>query len=84
MHSASHLRTSDQREIDLILEFGRERWAIEVKLTNRPGRHDLASLNRTADLIEADRRFLVRRRSDFAQSGNQTVCDLDGMLGYLT
>jgi predicted AAA+ superfamily ATPase len=27
---AFHLRTSDQNEVDLLLEFSRERWAIEV------------------------------------------------------
>lgn len=83
VHNAFYLRTSDQREIDLILELAGERWAIEVKLTSRPGRDDLASLNRNADLIEADKRFLVCRRSDLVQSGNQTVCDLEGMLGCL-
>ena len=36
VHNAFHLRTSDQREIDLILELGGERWAIEIKLTSRP------------------------------------------------
>ena len=83
MHNAFYLRTSDQREIDLILELRGERWAIKVKLTSRPSRDDLASLNRIADLIEADRRFLVCRRSDLVQSGSQTVCDLEGMLECL-
>ena len=82
-HNAFHFRTSDQREIDLVLEVGGERWAIEVKLTSRPARDDLASLNANADLIGADRRFLVCRRAEFVQSGNQTVCDLEGMLGCL-
>ena len=83
VHNAFYLRTSDQREIDLILELRGERWAIEVKLTSRPSRDDLASLNRNADLIEADKRFLVCRRSDLVQSGSQTVCDLEGMLECL-
>lgn len=83
VYNAFYLRTSDQREIDLILELGGERWAIEIKLTSRPSRDDLASLNRNADLIEADRRFLVCRQSDLVQSGGQTVCDLEGMLEYL-
>ena len=83
VHNAFYLRTSDQREIDLILELRGERWAIEVKLTSRPSRDDLASLNRNADLIEADQRFLVCRRSDLVQSGSQTVCDLEGMLECL-
>ena len=82
-HSAFHFRTSDQREIDLVLEFGGERWAIEVKLTSRPTRDDLASLNRNADLIEADQRFLVCRRAELLQSDNQTICDLEGMLDHL-
>lgn len=82
-HSAFHFRTSDQKEIDLVVEFGGQRWAIEIKLTSRPTRDDLASLNRNADLIEADRRFLVCRRAEFLQSGNQTVCDLEGMLDSL-
>ena len=51
---------------------------IEVKLTSRTARDDLASLNANADLIGADRRFLVCRRAEFVQSGNQTVCDLEG------
>ena len=83
VHNAFYLRTSDQREIDLILELRGERWAIEVKLTSQPSRDDLASLNRNADLIEADQRFLVCRRSDLVQSGSQTVCDLEGMLECL-
>ena len=83
VHNAFYLRTSDQREIALILELRGERWAIEVKLTSRPSRDDLASLNRNADLIEADQRFLVCRRSDLVQSGSQTVCDLEGMLECL-
>ncbi len=83
VHNAFYLRTSDQREIDLVLELRDERWAIEIKLTTRPSRDDLASLNRNADLIEADRRFLVCRRSDLVQSGNQTVCDLEEMLECL-
>ncbi|MDE0451328.1 MAG: ATP-binding protein [Gammaproteobacteria bacterium] len=83
VHNAFYLRTSDQREIDLILELSGERWAIEIKLTSRPSRDDLASLNRNADLIEADRRFLVCRQSDLVQSGGQTVCDLEGMLECL-
>lgn len=83
VHNAFYLRTSDQREIDLVLEIQGERWAIEIKLTSRPSRDDLASLNRNADLIDADRRFLVCRRSDLVQSGSQTVCDLEGMLECL-
>jgi hypothetical protein len=34
---ACHLRTSDGYELDLVIEMGRERLAIEVKLTSSPG-----------------------------------------------
>lgn len=83
IYDAFHLRTSDQKEIDLILELAGQRWAIEVKLTSRPRREDLASLNMIADLVDSDRRFLVCRRSELIQSGNQTICDLNGMLSLL-
>jgi uncharacterized protein len=80
---AFYLRTSDQHEIDLILDLGNALWAIEVKLTSRPGRDDLSTLNRNADLIGADQRVLISRHSDLIQSGNQTICDLDGMLDLI-
>lgn len=75
-----HLRTSDQHEIDLILELKGERWAIEVKLTSRPSREDLDRLNRKADLVAADKRILVCRTSEFLHGGNAVVCNLDHVL----
>ena len=54
-----YFRTSDGHEIDLFLDFGDERWAIEVKLTSQPDPHDLDRLNRAADLVGATRRILV-------------------------
>ena len=77
---AYHLRTSDQREIDLLLEVESELWALEIKLTARPGPQDLARLNSNADLVGADRRFLVCQRSERMVDGAQTVCDLGGLV----
>ena len=74
--SASHLRTVDDREVDLVVRVERELWAIEVKLTTNPSRADMARLNQTADLIGAHRRFLVNRGAHTASSGSHTVCDL--------
>ena len=56
---AYHLRTSDQHEIDLLLESGNELCAIEVKLTTSPRVQDLQGLERIADLVGASRRYLV-------------------------
>ena len=77
---ASHLRTTDGREIDLVVNVRQQLWAIEVKLTSNPSRSDMARLNDTADLIGAHRRFLVTRSAATASSGVQTVCDLAHMI----
>ena len=77
---AWHLRTSDGREIDLVVRVGRELWAIEVKLTTRPDRSAMARLNDNADLVGAHRRFLVTRQPESFSSGPQTACDLDGIV----
>ena len=77
---AWHLRTMDGREIDLVLRVDTELWAVEVKLTTRPRPADMNRLNETADLIDADRRFLVTRRPESFSSGTQMVCDLAGMI----
>lgn len=54
-------RTSDGYELDLVLDWGTERWAIEIKLTSNPSTAMIDRLNKTADLIEATRRVLVCR-----------------------
>ena len=80
---AHHLRTSDGREIDLLIEVDSQLWALEMKLTAQPRSADLARLNANADLVGADRRFLVCQRSPFMASGAQIVCDLDGLVAYI-
>ena len=80
---AHHLLTADQREIDLLLEVDGELWALEMKLTTRPHPADLARLNANADLVGADRRFLVCRRSDLMAAGTQVVCDVGGLVDYI-
>ena len=80
---ACHLRTADQREIDLLLEVDSELWALEIKLTTQPRQGDLARLNANADLVGADRRFLVCQRSDRMETGSQIVCDLGGLVEYI-
>ena len=80
---AYHLLTADQREIDLLLEVDGELQALEMKLTTRPHPADLARLNANADLIGADRRLLVCRRSDLMVTGTQVVCDVEGLVDYI-
>ena len=61
---AHFFRTSDGHEIDLVLDWGTQRWAIEIKLTSDPSPDMAKQFNKTADLIDANRRFLICRVSE--------------------
>jgi predicted AAA+ superfamily ATPase len=76
-------RTSDGYEIGLVLDFGRERWAVEVKLTSAPDLHDLDRLDRVADLVRARKRILVSQTPTAAVSDRRISCDLPTFLDYL-
>jgi predicted AAA+ superfamily ATPase len=80
---AFFLRTSDDYGIDLLLDHGRERWAIEVKLTSDPAPEDLARLDRVADLVRARKRILVSQTRNPAFADRRISCDLTSLLGYL-
>ena len=54
-------RTSDGHELDLVLDWGTQRWAVEIKLTSNPSTDMIDRLHKTADMIEAERRILVCR-----------------------
>jgi predicted AAA+ superfamily ATPase len=79
----SWFRTSDGYELDLVLDFGGELWAIEVKLTTSPGVGDLRRLDKTADFIGATRRFLVSQVADPTGDGRRVSTNLDGFLDEL-
>ncbi len=76
-------RTSDQREVDLVLDLGGELWAVEVKLTASPGPDDLARLDDTADMIRATRRFLVTQTSRPSGDERRASCNLSSFLDRL-
>ena len=76
-------RTSDQYEIDLVLDFGAELWAVEIKLTSSPTLDEIERLNRNADLINAKRRFFISKTKEFISGGNVTSCGLDAFLKIL-
>jgi predicted AAA+ superfamily ATPase len=77
------LRTNDQYEIDLILDFGKSVWAIEVKLTSAPSPGDLARLNKTADLIHADKRILISQTSECLSHAGQISCNLPWFMAHV-
>jgi predicted AAA+ superfamily ATPase len=76
-------RTSDQYELDLVLDLGRELWAIEVKLTTFPSGADMERLNETADMIGATRRFLVSKAGKVAGDDRRTSCNLQWLLEFI-
>jgi predicted AAA+ superfamily ATPase len=90
-HLAAHARTvqpyflhtSDQYEIDLVLDFGRSLWAVETKLTASPSVGDIKRLDKVADLIGADQRILVARVHESIESERLLVTNLPGLLDKL-
>jgi predicted AAA+ superfamily ATPase len=82
-YSAYHFRTADQYEIDLVLDFGDEIWAVEVKLTSSPTPDDMARLDKTADLIKAKRRLLVSQTRRSSGDSRRVSCDLSTLLKRL-
>lgn len=73
-------RTSDGYEIDLVLDFGRRRWAVEIKLTTSPSTEDMARLRKTAGLIKAYRWLLVSRTDEVVEDERQASCNLPWLL----
>lgn len=80
---AHFFRTSDGTELDLVLEEGRERWAVEVKLTSAPSSEMTRKLTDTGTLIGATRCFLVCRIADPFENERLLVTDLAGWLDVL-
>jgi len=80
---AYFLRTSDQFEIDLLLDFGSELWAIEAKLTADPRPQDMERLGRTADLVGAGKRILVSQIRECVEAKNRISCNLPWLLEHI-
>ncbi|MFM7751007.1 MAG: ATP-binding protein [Opitutaceae bacterium] len=77
---ASYFRTHDGYEADLVLEDGRRREIIEIKLTSSPAPEDLARLGKIAAMIKATHSTLICRirKSIFAE--DRTVANLPDYL----
>ncbi|MEE8313049.1 MAG: ATP-binding protein [Myxococcota bacterium] len=82
-HRPTFLRTSDGREIDLLIDVGGERWALEIKLSSRPTPDDMRKLESIADWVEADRRILVSRVSTVTESRERISCGLPWLIENL-
>jgi predicted AAA+ superfamily ATPase len=80
---AYYFRTSDQLELDLVLDLGAELWAVEVKLTASPAPQDMARLDAVADLIGATRRFLITQTPRSSGDDRRASCNLPNFLDRL-
>ena len=73
-------RTQDGLEADLLLEFGRQREVIEIKLTTAPAPEDFARLEKVAALTKATRQVLISRTRQPVVSSNRWSVDLASYL----
>ena len=80
---AFYFRTSDQHEIDLVLELDGALWAIEVRLTTSPGPEEMNRLDKAADIIEASRRYLVSKTKRTTGGVKRASCNLGWLLEHL-
>ena len=77
---AYFFRNHDGYEADLVIESGRVREVIEIKLTSGPTPEDLARLGQVGDLIKATQRVLLCRVRDSVTTGRQWVTNLPDYL----
>jgi len=78
-----YFRTGDQYELDLVLDFGKELWAVEIKLTTSPSSEDMARLEKAAGLIKASRCFLISQIHQSSGDDRRFSCNLSFFLDYL-
>ncbi len=78
-----YFKTSDQHELDLVLDFTNELWAIEIKLTSSPDITDMTKLNKAADMIKASRRFLISQTQQSSGDKYRMSCNLANFLEHL-
>ena len=76
-------RTSDGKEIDLVLEKGGVLWAVEIKLSALPGEGDVGSLASAMGLIGAKRGFLLSRTREPYEGAPVSSTNLAGFLKIL-
>jgi hypothetical protein len=73
-------RSHDGHEADLVLENGRVREVIEIKLTSGPTPEDLARLAHVAGLIKATQLVLLCRVRKSVTTGRQWITNLTDYL----
>ncbi|MFM8831833.1 MAG: ATP-binding protein [Spartobacteria bacterium] len=78
-----YFRTSDGAELDLLLDWAEERWAVEIKLTSHPTKAMVDGLQKAADLIGATRRILVCQTEEEIRSEKLLITNLPSFLNVV-
>jgi uncharacterized protein len=81
--SAYYFRTSDGYELDLVLDFGTQKWAIETKLTTSPTSADMDRLVRVGRMMGADRYILISQVAMPAMDNERASVGLQHLQGLL-
>jgi len=84
MTEAYYFRTSDGYELDLLARFREDLWAFEFKLTSSPDSGDMTRLERTADLVDANKRALISRTREVVEDDRRISCSLPEILKRLS
>lgn len=82
-HDLYCFRTSDQYEIDLVIQFGSELWGIEIKLTSDPSQRDFQRLCRASSFIGATKNYLISKATKSFISKQGGLCSLEDFLKEL-
>jgi len=77
---AFFFRSHDGFEADLILDFGRVREVIEIKLTSGPSPENLSRLGKVSELVKGTRQVLLCRVAKSVTQGDRWVTGLDDYL----
>jgi predicted AAA+ superfamily ATPase len=80
---ANVLRTSDGYEIDLLLAFGATRVALEMKLSANVSGQELSRLERAADLVRAEHRYIVCQTASPAADSTRGVLTIEAAIERL-
>lgn len=71
-----YFRSSDGYEIDLLLDWGTELCAVEIKLTSNPSKEEVDRLNKVADMVGATHRVVLCRTAKPFGNDTLTVTNL--------
>ena len=81
---SSFLRTSDGHEIDLLLRVGSITAAIEIKLSANATPQDMTRLERMADLVSAEHRYIICQTREPSTDETRGAIDLAAAIQRLT